>query len=69
MNKYERYEKQVNHKIDTCDLKTFKRMKKISEINIFNEDIKEYVTYESRKKANNQLKNYELYRYAMLYIA
>lgn len=68
MDKYKKYEKEINHKIDTCDLKTLERMEKLLEIEIF-EDLPEYVTYESRKKANDQLKNYELYRYAMLYIA
>ena len=69
MDKYERYAKQVNHKLDNCDEKTLQRMTAISEIEVFDEDLTEYVTYESRKKASDQLKNYELYRYAMLHIA
>ncbi len=63
------YRKKLNQKLEKCDLKTLKRMDEIRKINVFEEDIEEYITYKNRKKANDQIKNFQFYKYALLHIA
>ena len=63
------YRKKLNQKLEKGDLKTLKRMDEIRKVNVFEEEIEEYVTYKNRKKANDQIKNFQFYKYALLHVA